>query len=104
MCTCIHIFPTHTLSAKKTADILKTGTGPYTSPIPPNSAFQIRNRLLSRMGTKVGGRVAHEMYLQLTIYGLGPHVTVSSLMQMPEHMAPFNPLTVSYGAHAGLLK
>lgn len=62
-------------SAKKTADILKTGTGPYTSPIPPNSAFQIRNRLLSRMGTK-----------------------------MPEHMAPFNPLTVSYGAHAGLLK
>ena len=37
-------------------DIFDSGVegGRYTSPIAPNSAFQIRNRMLSRMGAKVG--------------------------------------------------
>ncbi|KAL5475426.1 hypothetical protein EMCRGX_G025241 [Ephydatia muelleri] len=47
----------------------------YTSPIPAASAFYLRNRFLSKMGEKI-----------------------------PEHVMVVNPLTTSYGVHAGILK
>ncbi len=45
-------------TAKLIPELLPEGARQaYTSPIAPSSAFQIRNRLLSKMGTKVRGQV-----------------------------------------------
>lgn len=70
--------------AKKDADTSRSRTSSfgsirapaeYTSPIPAASAFYLRNRFLSKMGEKI-----------------------------PEHIMVVNPLTSSYGVHAGILK
>jgi MFS family permease len=61
---------------KRAGEAMKTrGDDSYTSEITPSTAFHIRNRYLSRVGTK-----------------------------MPDHVySPLNPLTLSY-AHVGVLK
>ena len=45
------------LAGAKVGDIFDSGINTretYSSPVTPNSAFQIRNRMLSKMGAKVG--------------------------------------------------
>ena len=63
----------------------------YTSPIQPSSAFHLRNRLLSRMGTKVGSQVPSCLVICLVFHH-----------QIPDHIQSSQRTSAYY--HLGILK